>query len=436
MICDRFAFVIIYIALSGFKPSHSWAAKPTLLNSNVIHNQTTLPQDVIDYLQKKDSTAQEAFLQVQFARQEFARQELAFSSSMVALKQQAIAEGVAKPIAKPTQRIIANEGSVNPQPVKEETKESKGINRLLPLGGMALTSAFALFLISVLFTKPQQKPKLSTTNENLKLGEASAKSDAVVSNLIQDNTLAPLGLDITGDNSWELEKSLVLGKVSLSDSPLVDIDADIDVVQELMNDLQHPENYPHSNPESYPLKYSDLEHLESFAESSSPEISIRRKAIEKLAEVGDHRSIEALLNVMPQVCALEKSLILQAITQINQRTFQSINNELFIALGHENPQVRLSALRDLRNLYQFVSPVITEIAKMQSDQDYEIRITAIQTLRQLNANPLPTFDNYRDREVNSDHEFDDLANDLTMGTESDNNLHLVAYLLAELDAEK
>lgn len=390
MICDRFAFVIVYFALSGFEPSHSWAAKPNLLNTNVIHNQATLPQDVIDYLQKKDYTAQEALPQVQFARQ-----ELAFSS--------------------------------------ESAKESKGINRLLPLGGMALTSAFALFLTSVLFTKPQQKPKLSTTHENLKLREASAKSDAVVSNLIQDNTGVPLILDMARkDNSWELEKLLIPGQVSLNDSPLVDIDADIDVVQELINDLRHPENYPNSDPESYPRKYSDLEGLGSFAESLSPEISIRRKAIEKLAKVGDHRSIEALLNIIPQVGALEKSSILQAITQINQRTFQSINNELFTALGHDNPQVRLNALRDLRNLYQFVSPVITEIAKMQSDQDYEIRITATQTLRQLNANPLPTFDNYCDREVDCDHKFDDLA----MGTESDNNLHLVAYLLAELDAEK
>jgi hypothetical protein len=388
MICDRFAFVIIYFALSGFKPSHSWAAKPNLLNTNVIHNQTTLSQDVINPPQKKKLAAQKA------------------TSSMVALKEQA----------------NFKDGSANPQPVEEAAKESKEFNRLLPFGGMALTSAFALFLTSVLFTKPQQKPKLSTINENLKLGEASANSDAVVSSLIQDNTR---------DNSWELEKSVVPDKVSLSDSPLVDIDADIDVVQELMNDLQHPENYPFSDPESYPRKYSDLEHLGSFAEASSPEISIRRKAIEKLAEVGDHRSIEALLNVMPQADALEKRSIIQAITQINQRTFQSINNQLFIALGHENPEVRLNALRDLRNLYQFVSPVITAIAKMQSDEDYEIRTTATETLRQLNANPLPTFDSYCDRVINCGRD-----DDLTMGKESENNLHLVAYLLAELDAER
>ncbi|MFM2313460.1 MAG: hypothetical protein RLZZ04_2736 [Cyanobacteriota bacterium] len=435
MICDRFAFVIIYFAISGFKPSYSWAAQPNLLNSNVPHNQTTLPQDVINPPHQTDFAAQQVPPQVQSARQ-----GLAPPSSTVALKQPAIARRV---IAQRGGNPIAKESSANPQQATE-AKESKEINRLWPLGGMALTSAIALFLTSVLFSKPQQKHERSTTNENFKLGGASAKSVTVASNLIQDiqdiqnSTLPLLGSNIARDNSRELEKSLISGKVSLSDPPLVDIDADIDVVQELINDLQHPENYPHSDPESYPHKYSDLEDVGSFAASLSPEISIRRKAIEKLAEVGDHRSIEALLKVIPQVDAFEKSLILQAVTQINHRTFQSINNELFIALRHENPEVRLNALRDLRNLYQFVSPVITEIAKMQSDQDYEIRITATQTLRQLNANPLPTFDNYCDcdRQVDSDHEVDDLVDGVTMGTESDNNLHLVAYLLAELDAER
>jgi hypothetical protein len=390
MICDRFAFVIIYLALFGFKANHnhSWAANPNLLNTNVFHNQTTLPQDIINGPQKTNFIPQRG------------------------------------------DRLIAKESSANLQPAEQST-ESKEINRLWPFGGMALTSAIALFLTSVLFSKPQQKHELSTANENFKPKETSAESDAVSRNLIQDNIVAPLGLDIAR-NAWELEKSLVPGKVSLSNPSLVDIDADIDVVQELINDLQHPENYPHSNPESYPHKYSDLENLVSVTESAPPEISIRRKAIEKLARVGDHRSIEALLNVMPQVDAVEKSSILQAVTRINQRTFQFINNELFIALRHEDPEVRLNALRDLRNLYQFVSPVITEIAKMQSDQDYEIRTTAIETLRQLNANPLPTFDNYCDQEVDFDHE----VNDLTMGIESDNNLHLVAYLLAELDAER
>jgi hypothetical protein len=193
------------------------------------------------------------------------------------------------------------------------------------------------------------------------------------------------------------------------------------VVQELINDLQHHHNYPDSYPDGNPSNYSDTK---AFSVSSPPHISIRRKAIKKLAKVGDYRSIEPLLEIMPQVGTLDKSLIFKAVTQINQRTFQPINSELFVALQNEHPEIRLNALRDLKSLYQFVSPVITQIAQMQSDQDYEVRQTATQVLRQLNASPLPTFNNCSE------------VDDLIVGKESEANLHLVAYLLAELDAER
>ena len=127
--------------------------------------------------------------------------------------------------------------------------------------------------------------------------------------------------------------------------------------------------------------------------------TLKRRAIWRLAKAEGYYSIEPLLKVISQVGAADQNLILQAVTQINQRSYQSINNELFTALQHENPEVRLKALRDLKNLYQFVSPVITKIAQMHSDQDDEVRQTAINILRQLNASPFPTFYNYSDDEV-------------------------------------
>lgn len=153
---------------------------------------------------------------------------------------------------------------------------------------------------------------------------------------------------------------------------------------------------------------------------------IKRRAIWKLAQWGEYQSIEPLLKVMLQVGIANKNLILEAVQQINQRSFQSVNNKLFAALQDDNPEIRLTALRDLRSLYQFVSPAITKIAQMQSDPDYEVRQIAIQTLRQLNASPLPSFVDYSQGEVDN----------LIMNQGSEENLHLVAYLLAELDADK
>jgi hypothetical protein len=383
MICDRFTFIIIYFALAGFIPSYGWAAKSNSFSPSVISEQTILDNDAVSS----------------------SRQELAVPAFQEALKQKAIAQA----------------SSSNPEPAQK-------INRLWFFGGMAFTSSIALFLTWILFSKPQEQEEdlaleltaVATVNQQPPLNKAKLKTlsretsgNQWTGDKITTQFNAYSGANAVTHNSLRVKKSLVQSKISQIDSPIADIDADIDVVQELINDLHHPHNYPDS--------YS-----QSKAFSSSPHISIRRKAIEKLAKVGDYRSIEPLLKIMPQVGALDKSLILKAVTQINQRTFQPINSELFVALQNEHPEVRLNALRDLKSLYQFVSPVITQIAQMQSDQDYEVRQTATQVLRQLNASPLPTFNNCSEDEVD----------DLIVGKESEANLHLVAYLLAELDAER
>lgn len=159
---------------------------------------------------------------------------------------------------------------------------------------------------------------------------------------------------------------------------------------------------------------------------SEPQVEPRRKAIWELAQVGDRHSIEPLLKIMPNVGAVDKELIFEAVNQIINRNFEPANQELFANLQHPDVRIRLNAIRNLKQLYQFVSPAITRLAKMQSDPDYEVRQTATQALRQLNVNPIPPLSDYSDLEIER----------LVAGEESKENLHLVAYLLAELDVEK
>jgi hypothetical protein len=394
MIRDRFTFVIVYFALAGFSPSYAWAAKSNSLSPSVISEQTILDNDPVNS----------------------SRQELTAPTFQKVLKQKAIAQ-TSSPNSEPPQKI----------------------NRLWFFGGMAVTSSIALFLTWILFSKPQQQEEdllaseltaVATVNQQPRLNKAKVKTlsrQTSGNQWTEDEAVTQFDANSDANafthNSLRVKKSLVQSEISQIDSPIADIDADIDVVQELINDLQHPHNYPDSYPDGNQNNYSESK---TFSVSSPPHISIRRKAIGKLAKVGDYRSIEPLLKIMPQVGALDKSLIFKAVTQINQRTFQPINSELFMALQNEHPEIRLNALRDLKSLYQFVSPVITQIAQMQSDQDYEVRQTATQVLRQLNASPLPTFNNCSQVEVD----------DLIVGKESEANLHLVAYLLAELDAER
>jgi hypothetical protein len=450
---DRFAFIIVYLALAGFTPSYSWAAKSNSLSPGVINEQTLLGNDpASDSRQELTNSAFQDALKQKAMQRGLARQSIARVPRVEAKDLSACTvEGRGYIRLKPlshdlkvisaevsfrspsdkrlNQEAIAQANSPNPEPPQK-------INRLWFFGGMAATSSIALFLTWILFSKPPQQEEdpaseltaISPVNQPSRLNKAKVKTlsgetpkNQGTKNGIVTQFDVNSGADAFTHNALRVKKSLVQSEISQIDSPIADIDADIDVVQELINDLQHHHNYPYNYPDGNSNNYSDSK---TFPVSSPSHISIRRKAIGKLAKVGDYRSIEPLLKIMPQVGASDKSLIFKAVTQINQRTFHPINSELFVALQNEHPEVRLNALQDLKSLYQFVSPVITQISQMQSDQDYEVRQTATQVLRQLNASPLPTFNNCSE---------DD---DLIVGKESDSNLHLVAYLLAELDAER
>lgn len=375
MICGRFACLIIYFTLFGFNPGYSWAAKSNLANTNLITEKPLLNQNIIISLKQN-------YAQVQSTQAKIANPWWK---------------------SKLTAKAIAQNRSLNPDLPAE-------IERFWSLGAMALTSAIALFLIWNLFRQPKQKKTLIDFPANQqsnwsKVGELSTETSATQSdsgknNLLQDVVVTKLDQETPVENAWSVEKSAVQNQVSQ-----VDISPNLDLVQEFINYLKH---------------------LNNCDDPPSVQTTLRRRAIWRLAKTEDYYSVEPLLKVISQVEAADQNLILQAVTQINQRSYQSINNELFTALHHESPEVRLKALRDLNNLYQFVSPVITKIAQMHSDQDYEVRQTAIHILRQLNASPFPTFYNYSDDEIS----------DLIVGQESEANLHLVAYLLAELDAKK
>ncbi len=386
MIRDRLAFMIIYFILSSLNTGDSWAANLNLSKTNIISEKTPLQPTFIDL--KKNSYE---------------------------LKSTKIEDPWLKPKLKKANSL---ERSLSSDPLSQ-------VDRFWALGAMTLISAIALFLIWILFSKPKQKHKAvtnlppvnkahngsqrllrrKTTEPALTVGEVTVSYQTLAiesdprQHDLQDVAITKPVLNIALDNSLAVEKSTVKNKVNQANSL-----ANTDKLQQFINTLRA---------------------IDNCHEPVSAQTELKRQAIWHLAKVENYYSVEPLLKVMPQVGVLAKNLILEAVMQINQHSYQSINNQLFVALHHENPEVRLKALRDLRNLYQFVSPIITKIAQMQSDQDYEVSQSAIQILRQLNANPLPTFYDNSQAEVDN----------LIVG-ESEENLDLAAYLLAELDTEK
>lgn len=305
---------------------------------------------------------------------------------------------------------------------------SREIDRRLSLIAMAITLAISLFLLWVLFKKqPQERQtivELSTTDEPKKLQEvaenrvrsqSSTEANITVVSEVssqEDNRGLPTffgdltniskyeGNDILAKNKlmpWAMTPFVKEGQSTNMSFQINYQAANIDVVDELIKDLQQSDR------------------------------QLRRKAIWDLATKGDARSIEPLVELMSQVNSLDRGLISQAITQILHRSFQPINDELFNALQDENPDLRKSAIRDLTALYLFVAPITKQLVQMQLDADPEVSQTAIQALQQLNLSSFSKPFNDRAGEG---------INTLAPRKEGEANLHLVAYLLAELDTER
>lgn len=363
MIFERCAFVVICVALSSLNPTSSEAA-PSL-----------------DTADKRDK--------IILDRHTTIPRQSDFSQPAIALKRE----------AKYNRRSpgSATESSLEENSLgKTGSKSIRPSDRYLALGAMVLTSGISFLLLWVLFKNPVQNER-----DLAKVAVVDLDSESTIQTDSQANLAVEDGIDSTIDlNSDD-------SAITNESSPNLTIN--IDIVRELIQDLQAD------------TPICDSSTFNPHAQAR------RRKAIWKLAKIGDCRSIEPLLEIMSQVGEPDKSLIIQAVSQITNRSFKSINEQLFTDLQDLDPEVRLNAIKDFKNLYQFVTPVVTKIAQMQSDADYQVRQAATQALTQLNASPLPAFTKLK----NSSEPVD-----LISGENSQANLHLVAYLLAELDAEK
>ena len=110
---------------------------------------------------------------------------------------------------------------------------------------------------------------------------------------------------------------------------------------------------------------------------------LRRKAIWELGQTKDFRAIEPLIRTIPEVNSLEKSLILNAVTQIANSSFETIENVLLISLKDEDARVRKNAIQDLTTLYHSMSTIIVRLSAMVEDSDLEVQQTAKQALKQF-----------------------------------------------------
>lgn len=109
----------------------------------------------------------------------------------------------------------------------------------------------------------------------------------------------------------------------------------------------------------------------------------RRKAIWELAQRGDSRAVQPLVNLMLESDSQQRSLIVEALSQIGMKTLKPMNRALALSLQDGNPQVRKNAIRDVTLMYELVAQISQLLSYALDDPEADVQETARWALSQL-----------------------------------------------------
>ncbi|GET41342.1 HEAT repeat domain-containing protein [Microseira wollei] len=115
----------------------------------------------------------------------------------------------------------------------------------------------------------------------------------------------------------------------------------------------------------------------------NPDPRKRRKAIWELAQRGDSRAMQPLLDLLMDADSQQRSLILEALSQIGTRTLKPMNRALAVSLQDDNAEVRKNAIRDLTRMYESLGQLSQLLRHAVEDPDKEVQETARWALTQL-----------------------------------------------------
>ncbi|MFB2876039.1 HEAT repeat domain-containing protein [Floridanema aerugineum] len=163
--------------------------------------------------------------------------------------------------------------------------------------------------------------------------------------------------------------------------------------------LTAAEDEPLSEPKSEPKSVATDSNLEVQETTRLPKINIvdelikdlqnpdptkRRKAIWELAQRGDSRAIQPLVNSLIDADSKQRCLILEAISQIGHRTLKPLQRALVISLQDENAEVRKNAIRDVTRIYELMAQISQLLRHAIDDPDAEVQETAKWAMTQMN----------------------------------------------------
>ena len=306
-----------------------------------------------------------------------------------------------------------------------EVENIEETDKSLYLAGIALTSITFLFIVFILF-KPEKQHDTEETKTALVEQEAIVPIENKAKPLAQKNNIV-----IIPDKNIDEVKSDNRLHIANEKTPepifsMIGMEQDEDLTyqpiseQEIIEireaELIRPETTiakisPESANSSEPEVNCDLMGKLTIVKSQTTKIDIvfeliqdlqknssannkrakdiRRKAIWELGQTNDFRAVEHLIQIMPEVESLEKSLILDSITQIANHSIKTINNVLLTSLEDESIEVRKNAIKDLIYLYQSLSSAVIRISQMTENSNMEVRNTAKWALEQFDKISFP-----------------------------------------------
>lgn len=146
-----------------------------------------------------------------------------------------------------------------------------------------------------------------------------------------------------------------------------------------------------------PVKIDRIEEL--ILQLQYPNPNHRSKAIWELAQQGDSRAIEPLVNLLFTSDSKQRSKILAALAEISTRCIKPMSRALVFSLQDENPEVRQNAIRDLTRIYDLMYQTSQILQRAMDDPEPDVRETAQWAADKLSRmRPLPISRNHLDNQ--------------------------------------
>ena len=253
------------------------------------------------------------------------------------------------------------------QPTPSDEEKGSGINWWLILIGIGITSAFSAGLLFYLFKKTgslSEESQLEESEHDESQPIGSEDATILRNNSLEENAettdLPSASASASADSS--------VSETPLSGNPIAT--------------TKEPSREAAIVPSTNSLAKLDLI-PELIDDLNTSDRGKRRKAVWELAQRGDSRAMKPLVELMIEVDSQERSLILEAMTQIAARTLKPMNKAIAMSLQDDSTQVRQNAIRDLTRVYELMSQVTKRLSEAVEDSDAQVQETAKWALQKL-----------------------------------------------------